>query len=166
MHLSDYDAFIDNSLTLLREFDFVPLHVDRAAGEITTLPATSAQWFEFWRGDVVGGYQSLEASLHTIRRKVVISARHDDEGDADDYRVAITVEKFRYSAPDRQVTTPSGALAIYSDRIPTTEGLKKSATRGEHWVELGRDGLLEARLLARLRRLAAAPAATQPTSAE
>lgn len=166
LHISDYDAFIDNSLTLLREFDFVPQRVDRTAGEIVTLPTTSGQWFEFWRGDVIGAYQSLESSLHTVRRSVAINLARDAEGPEGDYRVAVTVAKTRYSAPDRQVTTPSGALAIYSDRLPTTEGLKKSATRGEHWVELGRDGLLEARLLARLRRLAAEPITTQPTSVE
>lgn len=66
------------------------------------------------------------------------------------YRVTVQVDKERYSAPERQITSASGALAIYSDRVPTTEGLRRSQSRGEHWVPLGRDGLLEAYLLARI----------------
>lgn len=66
------------------------------------------------------------------------------------YRITVQVDKERYSAPERQITSASGALAIYSDRVPTTEGLRRSQTRGEHWVPLGRDGLLEAYLLAQV----------------
>jgi hypothetical protein len=48
------------------------------------------------------------------------------------------------------VTTASGALAIYNERLPTTEGLRGAASRGEHWVPLGRDVLLEGYLLDRI----------------
>ena len=64
------------------------------------------------------------------------------------FRVTVEVAKERYSAPERQVTTASGALAIYNERLPTTEGLRGARSRGAHWVPLGRDPLLEARLLA------------------
>jgi hypothetical protein len=62
-------------------------------------------------------------------------------------RVSVRVDKQRYSAPERQVTTASGALAIYSEHLPTTEGLLASRTEGEHWIPLGRDVLLEQYLL-------------------
>lgn len=64
------------------------------------------------------------------------------------FRVSVEVAKERYSAPERQVTTASGALGIYNERLPTTEGLRGARSRGAHWVPLGRDPLLEARLLA------------------
>ncbi len=74
----------------------------------------------------------------------------EDSRPAPRYRVAVRVDKSRYSAPERQVTTASGALAIYNERLPTTEGLRGARSRGEQWVPLGRDKLLEAFLLARL----------------
>ena len=69
---------------------------------------------------------------------------------ADQYRLAVQVDKSRYSATERQITTASGALAIYSEHIPTTEGLRKAESGGAHWVPLGRDALLESYLLAKL----------------
>ncbi|MBU0639369.1 MAG: hypothetical protein KKB50_10940 [Planctomycetes bacterium] len=181
LHIPDYDAFIDATLTLLRERDFAPRQVDRQRGLIVAGPATSGQWFEFWRVDSQGGYQVLEASLHTIRRTVNINlepldgrpepppsdmarasqpSSSPENGAADGalpdtahsqrYNVIVRVDKDRYGAPDRQVTTASGALAIYSERLPTEEGLRGARSESACWVPLGRDPLLEAYLLAKI----------------
>ena len=45
---------------------------DRRLGVLETLPRTSSQWFEFWGQDVVTGAERAEASLHTVRRKVLL----------------------------------------------------------------------------------------------
>lgn len=176
LHIADRDVFIDRTLTLLRENDFRPQQVDRVEGVAIAGPSTSGQWFEFWRPDHQDAYQNLEASLHTIRRMAivrVIPASVSPEAAsqpgaptvADDgqYRVNVTVEKSRYSAPERQITTAVGVLGIYSSRLPTEEGLRNARTTGEHWVPLGRDMLLEQWFLERLAGLAATPApAPQP----
>lgn len=172
LHVADYEAFVDSTLTLLREFDFMPERVDRHSGQIVTAPTTGAQWFEFWRGDVRGPYQSLESSLHTFRRRVSVGIASEggaespnaeqNEGEpsgAGEYRVTVQVDKSRYSAPERQVTTASGALGIYSERLPTTEGLRNARSVGEHWVPLGRDGPLESYLLSRIAALGGAQTA-------
>lgn len=70
-----------------------------------------------------------------------------------EYQLTVTVEKSRFSAPDRQVTTSAGALRIYSEALPTTEGLRAGRSEAVAWVPLGRDGLLEANLLDRLTHL-------------
>lgn len=159
LRIPDYEAFFDSALTLLREHDFHPRLVDRAAGLAVTHPSTGAQWFEFWRGDSRGGYQLLESSLHTVRRSVRLSVQPEVEaepqqrgesGSMDRYRVGVEVYKERFSSPQRQVTTASGALQIYSERLPTEEGLRAARVRGDHWVPLGRDALLEKYLLSRL----------------
>lgn len=162
LQISDYDRFVDDTVSFLRQCDFPPDYVDRATGVIISKPATSAQWFEPWRVDSPGGYQTIESSLHTMRRVVTVSIAAEGASSAGaesqpamlasgaQYRVAVQVDKARHSAPERQVTTASGALAIYSERLPTTEGLRGARSRGEAWVPLGRDGLLEAYLLARL----------------
>jgi hypothetical protein len=172
----DRDAFIEATLTVLRENDFTPRRVDYREGRIEAGPTTSGQWFEFWRSDSRGGYQALESSLHTIRREVTVEirpvaasapavvrrpgTRSTGAGAATpapgvdakappptECTVDVTVEKSRYVAPSRQVTNASGALAIYSERLPTEEGLRGARSVDEQWVPLGRDGLLEKHLL-------------------
>jgi hypothetical protein len=151
LRIPDRDEFLDATLTLLRERDFPPERVNRADGVVLSRPSTSQQWFEFWRRDSLGAYQLFESSIHTIRRIVTV---HMDPADpaspGDAFRVGVRVEKERYSAPERQVTTASGALAIYSERLPTTEGLLAAKTAGEHWVPLGRDLPFELYLLDKL----------------
>ncbi len=65
---------------------------------------------------------------------------------AGSYRVTVRVDKARLTTPERQVTTASGALVMYSRHVPTTEGTRATA-REDQWVPVGRDGLLEADLL-------------------
>lgn len=159
LSISDRDRFVDNTLTLLRENDFAPQRVDRGAGRIVAGPTTGAQWFEFWRSDSQGPYQLLESSMHTTQRVVTVqfeplsTTTQAAEAAAQSYRVNVQVDKLRYNAPERQITTASGALQIYSEKIPTTEGLRKASTAGEAWIPVGRDGLLESFLLQRIARL-------------
>jgi hypothetical protein len=153
-HVRDVETFLDDSLSVLRECDLPPARVERANGHIVTHPTVSAQWFEWWRSDARGGYQLLESSLHTIRRTVDVRIEPAGAGGASSaYRVSIEVEKERLSAPQRQITTASGALSIYNERIPTDEGLRQAKSAAERWVPLGRDVLLEEHLLARLAAL-------------
>jgi hypothetical protein len=71
-------------------------------------------------------------------------------------QVTVRVDKERLSAPERQVTTVSGALGIFNPRIPTEQGQRGLRVVGGHWVPLGRDPVFEAFLAERLRELPAA----------
>lgn len=153
VRLGDYEMFLDATLTMLREHDLQPRRVDRSRGVVRAGPSTSAQWFEFWRADARGGYQVLEASLHTMRRQVELRIEPVSDPSENRYRVVIEAIKERFNSPSRQVTTTSGALAIYSERLPTEEGLRAAQLEGDQWVPLGRDGLLETYLLERLAML-------------
>lgn len=174
LQLPDYDAFVDASLSLLRRYEFPPDRVDRTRGLIISRPATSAQWFEFWRVDAPGGYHLLESSLRTVRRTVTVNVEPVDAASppeaetepvqtrasfAEDvtstggeaavpisgrFRVRVQVDKARFSAPERQITTASGAMALYSEQVPTVEGQRGPGSRGVQWIPHGRDPLLEA----------------------
>lgn len=174
LRIPDYERYLDESISILRRYDFPPDYVDRPGGLVISQPATGAQWFEFWRIDTPGAYQKLESNLHTIRRVVTLTVEPLDEAggppsaatqrhatttdpssepSADEpaprYRLQVRVDKSRHSAPERQVTTASGALRMYSMQIPTTEG-RWARAEDVRWVPLGRDGLLEAILLEKL----------------
>lgn len=174
-HVVDYESFIDRTLTRLRERDFAPQVVDRQRGLIVTRPTVCRQWYEIWRDDPQDAYHVLESSLHTVRSIVTIRIERGQGSTAqagdittavdqtgakpladaaasqptgEEVAVFVEVEKSRYNTPERQVTTASGAIAIYSERIPTNEGLRKSSVALSHWVPLGRDGDYERHLLA------------------
>ncbi len=191
LHLPDYDAFVDSTLSTLRLYDFPPDYVDRQRGVIVSKPTTAGQWFEIWRKDVPSPYLRLESSLHTIHQIVTVQIQSAAAPSAEEaaagaapvapspaqppvteatapgeeetppaegqpaphgagrYLVSVRVDRSRLTTPERQVTTPSGALAMYSRRMPTVEGVRATA-RDEQWVPLGRDGLLEADILASL----------------
>ncbi len=181
LEISDYERFFDATLTTLRRYDLPPDRVDRIAGLIVSEPTTSAQWFELWRVDAPGGYQLLESSLHTVQRTVTVTLERDDgrsagapeptAAEAEEppiisgrYRVTVKVDKARRVSPERQITLASGALAIYSERVPTVEGERGPKSRHVQWVPLGRDGLLEAWLLEQIEKASpAAVVAVQPT---
>ncbi|MBL8880663.1 MAG: hypothetical protein JNG88_16240 [Phycisphaerales bacterium] len=170
--VADYEAFVDRTLTLLRERDFTPQTVDRQRGLIVTRPTVCRQWYEIWRDDPQDAYHVIESSLHTVRSIVTIriergsavesfetalspakggsapSGEASSQPSGEEIAVSVEVEKSRFSTPERQVTTASGAIAIYSERIPTAEGLRKSNVALSHWVSLGRDGDYERHLLA------------------
>jgi hypothetical protein len=145
---ADFEALWQTSLEVLQRYNFRPDRQDRRAGVITSHPATSGQWFEFWRPEVVGPFNSAEASIHTVRRQVTVrvSPQPADDG----CHVSVQVDVYRYSATERQVTTASGALQIFGEKLPTAEGQMGPHQAGVRWVPLGRDDLLEKELLDRI----------------
>lgn len=74
----------------------------------------------------------------------------DADGAAPRYVLSVDVQKSRFQTPERQVTTASGALAMFSDSVPTTEGVREQRSGRAHWRSLGRDARLEQYLLARI----------------
>jgi hypothetical protein len=150
MQVSDRAAFLDSAATELRSRDFPIKRIDPQKGVLVSGPATSQQWLEFWRRDALGAYQLTESSIHTIRRIVTVRLDEQPAASPDECRVSVEVDKERFSAPERQVTTASGALAVFSEHLPTVEGEMGPRSAGAHWVPLGRDPLLEADLLQKL----------------
>lgn len=155
LRIADRDAFIDDTLTLLRENDIEPRRVDRELGEIIAGPTTAAQWFEFWRIDAPGEFNALESNLHTIRHVVTVRVPPTPEAGEDGYRVSVQADKSRLSAPERQITTAGAALAAFSERVPTESGFRETHREASAWIPLGRNSALEQVLLERIARCAA-----------
>jgi hypothetical protein len=126
--------------------------VDRRDGWIETFPMTSAQWFEFWRGDVVGDYAWAESNLQTVQRRVkmTVSTMNDQN-----VRLLCEVSVERREADSERVQTmgPVAARDLFSVRTGRIPGLGegKSKTGAEsQWTPLGNDPELEHAILQRI----------------
>lgn len=136
----------DEVLDVLSEHNFAADYQSLRVGRIITEPVVSQQWFEFWRDDAQGRYQWLESSLHTMRRRVEVTFAPANDG----YRMTLFAYVERKSQPERQVTTASGAIQIYREKLPIYTGEKVAAGEQVYWVDVGRDDRLEAYLLERI----------------
>lgn len=58
---------------ILGRLHFAVAKVDADSGYIRSRPLAGAQFFEFWRKDNVGRFNSAEANLHSIRRTVELN---------------------------------------------------------------------------------------------
>jgi hypothetical protein len=145
-------------------------------GLIETYPQTGATLLEPWRGDSVGFQERLECTLQSIRRRGVIRMQPDPAG----WRIEAVVTKELENLPRPMRATTGGAsfrnddsLYRYGTPLPTLGQQVgdqprpvASPTRSAGWIPMGRDPLLEKRildkLLARLGVAAVPPAVQQP----
>ena len=115
--------------------------VDRRNGVIRTYPATSGQWFEFWRGDVVGARQSAQSNLQTVRRRVRLAMTPlADER----CRLECTVVVEQLHAEGSVVSGTVRARDIFdgaAGRIPALT-IRNSPGRSVEWGEIATDPAL------------------------
>jgi hypothetical protein len=127
-------------------------------GLIETAPQDGASWLEPHRKDSVGAFNRWESTFQTIRRRAHVRVMPDASG----YLVEVVVEKELEDLPNPEKATAGGAV-FRDTNGPTSRRLEQvSRTRlSPLWIQLGRDPLLEQRILgdiqARLGGLAAGP---------
>lgn len=126
-------------------------------GLIETFPQTGATLLEPWRADSVGFYERLECTLQSIRRRSVIRMQPDPAG----WRIEAVVTKELENLPRPMRATTGGAsfrnddsLYRYGTPLPTLGQQVgdqprpvASPSRSAGWIPLGRDPLLEKRML-------------------
>ncbi len=129
-------------------------------GLIETYPQTGATLLEPWRGDSVGFQERLECTLQSIRRRGLIRMQPDPAG----WRIEAVVTKELENLPRPMRATTGGAsfrnddsLYRYGTPLPTLGQQVgdqprpvASPTRSAGWIPLGRDPLLEKRILEKL----------------
>jgi hypothetical protein len=131
-----------------------------AEGRIDTFPQTGSTLLEPWRGDSVGFRERLEATLQSIRRIGTVRLSPDPAG----WRVEVVVEKQLENMPRPMMATTGGAsfrnddsLYRYGTPLPTLGQQVgdqprpvAAPTPNRGWIPLGRDPLLEQRMLSRM----------------
>jgi hypothetical protein len=137
-------------------------------GRIETFPQTGATLLEPWRADSVGFRERLEATLQSIRRIGLVRMIPDPNG----WRIEVTVDKeLEYLSRPMRATTGGASfrnddsLYRYGTPLPTLGQQVgdqprpvAAPTPNLGWIPLGRDPLLEQRILSRvLAKLGVAP---------
>jgi hypothetical protein len=137
---------------------------DVASGLIRTRPLPGAQFFEFWRSDNVGGKNSLQANLQTIRRTVELDiSQHGDQLQIDcDVRVQ------RLSLPERDVSSSARAYGMFTRSSPSLQKMSFDTWQEKEiaWIDLGKDTRLAAEILKRIEKRLASRVSGEPPVTE
>jgi hypothetical protein len=135
-------------------------------GRLDTFPLVGATYFEPWRQDSVGRYERLHATLQSLRRRATVRVVPTPEG----FRIQVVVVKELEDVPAGGSNAPA---SFRNDASLTRVSAPPPVSAGDGgWIPLGRDFLLEQRLLNELvARLGQAPvrpipAAVTPPSTE
>lgn len=121
---------------------------DAELGVIRTKPLTGAQFFEFWRKDNVGSFNSTEANLHTIRRIAELDIKQQDA----QLCIRCNVNAQRLRLPEHEIRSHSRAYRMFSKSSSSrqTFELHKEQKQGMAWVDLDQDRQLATVILKRI----------------
>ena len=150
---ADRDQLWEAAGQTLRDYAFQLDRQDKVNGVVTSLPETTAQGFEFWRPQPWPAYYWWEANLHTIQRQATVQLLPGEN--ADETRLDVKIERLRYRLEERQVDNAAGTMRIFSADAPTVSGKsgkQAKPSKTGYWVPLGRDELMEQKLLAAILR--------------
>lgn len=135
---------------VLAEMHFTIEKADANSGLIRTSPLSGAQFFEFWRSDNVGSFNSAESNLHSIRRTVELNMTPQGEK----LCLGCNVKVQRLSLPECDVSSSSRAYQMFSQSTQSLQRLTLNPRQkaGMAWVDLGRDSHLAAEILKRIEK--------------
>lgn len=135
---------------VLAKMHFIIEKADAEAGLIRTRPLSGAQFFEFWRTDSVGGFNSTEANLHSIRRTVELRFGKKEDG----LCIDCDVKTERLNLPEQEVTSSARAYELFSRSKSSLQRMQLNPAQetGIAWVDLGKDSRLAAEVLGRIQK--------------
>lgn len=118
-------------------------------GNLVTNRTIGATVFEPWRGDSVGARQRWEATLHTIGRRAIIKVWPNDHNS---YTIEVVVNKdIENASPVNMSRNGQDNYFLSDSRRTFTDPLFSAENQSsDQWVCIGRDPLLEQRLLAEI----------------
>lgn len=134
---------VDDYFRIVRE---QPLQASSQAvieGRVDTAYRTGSSIFEPWRKDSTKGFERLQSTLQSIRRRATVTVRPESGG----YAVMVQVDK-EIEDVDRAQFSSEAVASVRHDGsiVRTSESLEdQPITLG--WISLGRDVTLEQRIL-------------------
>ena len=137
---------VDDDLDILREERPRLMGDTLTEGRLETRPQVGATLAEPWRGDSADGYERLESTLQSIRRRAFVHMIPAAGG----YQVQVTVMKELENVGKPDFATTASAIFSNDNSIQRfNQPLEPSApTRG--WIPIGNDPALEQRMVAKI----------------
>ena len=134
---------------ILAQLHFSIDKIDAKSGYIRTRPLPGSQFFEFWRGDNIGGDNHLQANWHSIRRTVELDITERGEK----IRIGCNVKVQRLSLPERQIASTTRAYDMFSESSPYLQkfAFSPEQERSMAWIDLDDDNPLATEILRRIR---------------
>jgi len=135
---------------VLGKMHFTIDKADAERGLIRTKPLPGAQFFEFWRSDNVGAFNSTEANLHSIRRVAELNISQQ----GGQLYIGCNVKVSRLSLPEQQISSSARAYRMFSQSSPAMQilALHPQQKKGMAWVDLGNDTMLATEILKRIEK--------------
>jgi hypothetical protein len=152
----DFDRLWNAAAETARDFGFTIDRTDYREGEMTTMPLTIAQWFEFWRSDVRTLDALANSSIATVRRTIRFEFTRERDGTFNCY-AKVLLE--RQAIAEQRITSVVSYQSVY--RRPLRVSERPSGTResdegvilpNRYWYPIGRDQALEAALIDALKK--------------
>ncbi len=137
---------------VLAAMQFTVAKADVKRGVLQTKALPGAQYFEFWRDDVMGDGQTAESNMHTTRRTVELKMA--EGGGKVCVECDVKVERLSLSDYDMEERRHGEhTFEKFSDKRSSQANLKLKKLRGvqKKWIELGNDGQLEELILRRIK---------------
>ncbi len=139
---------VSEKVLLDMQFRIQKFDVDN--GIIRTHPLRAKQFFEFWRRDNVGFYNSAEANLQSLQRSVELVFRTEQN------RVCVECITLvqRLSLPEEAIRGYNTAPALYTASDRSKQRLEVEPERLEQmrWIDLGRDDALEYQIITQIQK--------------
>jgi hypothetical protein len=135
---------------VLSEMYFDIEKADIEHGVIKTKPLPGAQFFEVWRSDNIGEYNTAEANLHSIVRTAQLTfSRNNNQ-----LCVECIVKIHRLSLPEEEVNSTARAYCLFFENTGSLQKLKLSGRQMEQmaWLDMGRDERLETEIINRIEK--------------
>ncbi len=134
---------VDDFFTIDREETVRQVGDVITEGRIDTFAESSSTLLEPWRGDTVTGYDKLEATLQSIRRRCIVRVIPADQGFLVDVQVFKELEDVRQS----EFATAGAATLRHDGSIQRFTQPVSGAPLSIGWIPQGRDVELEQRIL-------------------
>jgi len=142
------DAWWERSVRVLNGNHFQVSRESKLEGVIETAWRGGSGLLEPWHGDSVGVSNRLESTLQSIRRRVVVLLQSSADNS---FVLSVRVDKEIEDLPGLAANYEGGAT--FSESQPLNRDLSQvvGQTGPSRWVSVGRDPLLEQKILAEIR---------------
>lgn len=146
----DNETAMKTAQRVLVGMNFVIDKADPNLSIITTRPLSGGQFFELWRKDNVGGYNTAMSNVHSIQRTVELGL-NETQGEV---CIVCKVKIERLSIPEKEIDSAGRAYTMFSSSSELDQRFSLNPEQQEKmdWIDLGRDNRLEVSILNRIEK--------------